>query len=195
MTEYAGPMLSRPQVGKDGEIAIERAKGRSSKRPMPEFGENVHYKPMKSVGKQNKFDAMWRDRIWFGINGRLDEAFIGTIERVIKARAIKRQPDDEKFIFDELDKVKGLRWTPVPGKEGYGVPKRIEIKLFGHEKDAKEFESDVIIKRMRITRGSVEEFGMMEGCLGYRAVRLGRVSQGHSEKCRSRIEKKLMETE
>ncbi len=58
-----------------------------------------------------------------------------------------------------------------------------------------EFEDDLIIKRMRITRKNVEEFGTMEGCPGCKAVRLGRVAQAHSEECRNRIETKLMETE
>ena len=59
----------------------------------------------------------------------------------MKARAIKRKPDDEKFVFDDIDKIKGLPWAPVPGKEGYGIPVKIEIKLPSHDKSMKEFES------------------------------------------------------
>jgi hypothetical protein len=143
----------------------------------------------------NKFDAVWRDGIWLGINGRTDEAIIGATEGVIKARSIKRKPDDEKFIFGELDKVKGLTLAPVPGKEGYGVPTKIDIELPDHGMRAKDIEEEVIVRRMRITRKNIEDFGMMEGCPGCKAVRLGRMAQTHSEECRNRIEKKLMETE
>ena len=195
MFEYAGQLISRFQIGKYGKTALARSRGRSPKRPMAEFGESVHYKPLKDNSKTNKLDTMWHDGVWIGINGRTEEAIIGTENGIIKARAIKRKPSDEKFQWSDIEKIKGLPWAPVPGREGYGIPTKIDIKLPEHKIDKPEMQEELIIRRMRITRKDVEEHGTTSGCPGCKAVRYGKTACAHSEECRRRIESHIVSSE
>ena len=57
------------------------------------------------------------------------------------------------------------------------------------KEDKKEGDKDV--KRMKITRGDIEEIGFSDGCQGCNAMRRGVSAQNHSEYCRRRVEEHL----
>ena len=83
----------------------------------------------------------------------------------------------------------------MPGRDGYGIPTRIDIKLPEHKMDKPEMQDELIIRRMRITRKDVEEHGTTSGCPGCKAVRYGKTACAHSEECRNRIESKIGSSE
>ena len=79
--------------GDDGRTAWERRKGRSFKRDMHEFGEQVLYLKPGSAGK-DKFDARWERGIFLGMKEDSGEWFIGTSSGVLKVHTIKLIEDE-----------------------------------------------------------------------------------------------------
>ncbi len=52
--------------------------------------------------------------IWCGVNARTEEVFIGTKKGVVKCRAVKRLPEDQRWDAKLLHEMEGTTWQPVP---------------------------------------------------------------------------------
>ena len=57
LPDYAGFLLSRFQVSKDGKTAYERLKGKAFRRELVDFAERVSFMPIVHGGKLNKFES------------------------------------------------------------------------------------------------------------------------------------------
>ena len=77
-------------VGVDGKTAYERERGKKFKKELLEFGECVHYLPLKHGPKLSKLAAKWRDGVFLGVKEGSDEMYVGTDEGVFKARSLRR---------------------------------------------------------------------------------------------------------
>ena len=65
---FSGSLLTRFMVGSDGKTAFEREKGKRYKRALPEFGERIHFMPLKKSGsKLNKLEPRLKDGIFLGL--------------------------------------------------------------------------------------------------------------------------------
>eukprot|EP00973_Karenia_brevis_P044315 6138795-Karenia_brevis.AAC.1 len=87
LIEYAAHTLLACKMGSDGQTALERYRGTRSHQSIVAFGEQVWYKPMKTV-KVYKDEARWEPGTWLGVNIETREHIVGTSKGVIKCRAI-----------------------------------------------------------------------------------------------------------
>ena len=85
------------KVGADGKTARQRTRGKASMIGTVAFGEQVLYKPTKTV-KLSKIDARWNEGTWLGIIDHTNEHIIGTEDGVIKFRA--SHPRDRETRWD-----------------------------------------------------------------------------------------------
>ena len=92
---------------------------------MVTFGEQVAYHPLKgSSTRLNKAEARVEMGIWLGLVSRTNEHILGTSKGVVKARAIRRLPKEERWNTDALAMMRGSPWQPVPSKKGDHIPVR-----------------------------------------------------------------------
>ena len=77
ITEYAGWLLTRFQVGSDGKTAYERVKGKPARVQGFEFGEGVLWKRKRGGGPLGKLTCMWEDGVFLGVKGGTAELIVG----------------------------------------------------------------------------------------------------------------------
>ncbi len=126
---------------------------------------------------------------------RRRERNIGTEGGVIKARDFKRRSDgDQRWSWEELEKVKGSPWEPIPGREGIELKTSVNIDTGEAVHDPMiGFEKPYVKRRFRINKEDVLRRGMTPGCKGCSALNRGGQPVNHSEECRSRFQKELEE--
>ncbi len=73
LVERAAVVLNRYEVGKDGETACERCKGRPAKT---EFGEAELWKRKSSGGHFGNLTCLWVDAVFLGIRGGAGEIIV-----------------------------------------------------------------------------------------------------------------------
>ena len=113
----------RTHVGADGRTCIERIRGRGGRDVVAEFGESVHYLPLrgkvddKRVAKMN-LQPRFLNGIFLTLTDSSDELIVYNEEEGIrKARTIRRRPEEEMFNKDELLDVKGTPLQPNPERD------------------------------------------------------------------------------
>ena len=209
LIEWAGVTLNRYLVYKDGHTAYNNITGKSSKRPVANFGEKVLYLPLKTERmKMDKSEAKMREGVWLGIRNRSDEAIIGTSGGTVKARTIRRLPKDKRWDPDMINTLRGSPRRPVPGVESDHVPTDTQIGFapgIGEDDvviaQTKKEEIRVNVpraeeapRRMYITKAFIEKFGKTPGCPGCDAIERGKYGV-HNQKCHDRIKKELAKDE
>ena len=143
LIRWAGEILTKYTKGQDGKTAWERRRTEECKKPIVPVGEKVLYLPLKTATiHRKKGEPKMYEGIWFGINGRTEEVFIGTERGVVKCRTIKRLPEDEQWDAELIHKMKGTTWQPVPGYKSDHVP--VEIDEGGKKSDREEEDGDHI---------------------------------------------------
>ena len=107
LVQYGGQIYTRFNIGVDGKSGYQRARGRPYRAPdgLPEFGECVWYKPLKSKGgKQHKFEPKFEDGIFCGMVDGGIEFKIGTKDGVVKARTIRCKPVEQAWDKEQMKK-------------------------------------------------------------------------------------------
>ena len=123
LIEWAGIVLNRYMIYKDGHTAFRNITGKSSKRPVANFGEKVLYMPLKTERlKMDKVEPKMKEGLWLGIRHRSDEAIIGTTGGVVKARTIRRLPKDQRWDQALINNLRGTPRRPIPGVESDHIP-------------------------------------------------------------------------
>ncbi len=70
-----------------------------------------------SSGK-GKFDARWKEGVWFGVRVESGESLIGTDDGVVKTRDFRGQAENGgRWSIADFDKFVGMPWGPYPGAE------------------------------------------------------------------------------
>jgi len=183
-------------VGKDGKTPYERRRGRKCRVPVVPFGETVWYKEIKE--NKAKADSAWTEGIWLGHHRESNETLVGTNEGVVRAYAIIRKQEGQRWDRERLKNMKGTPQKPDPSKDGLIIPLRI---TFDEPSENLEEESQLPRKEegpriMMIRREDLEEHGYTEGCDGCREKRTGmQERRGHSEACRKRLGEAMEKTE
>ena len=96
LPEYAGYLLNRLEVGKDGKTPYERNKGKKATVLGIEFGEKLFWKT-KAGQKMQKINARWEYGIFVGIKRTSGEVWVATPEGIMKARSVKRIPKEQRW--------------------------------------------------------------------------------------------------
>ena len=176
-------LLSRFQVAADGKTAYERLKGKSYRRELVDYGEQVMFMPVVHGGNLNKLETKWSFGRFCGIRPRTNEMYIMTPDGIMKSRNVRRLPEPDRWKQDDWENLMGLPHKPVRQK----LPGSAPIPISDKPLPPQDGQPKVATKprRVFITRKVVETYGYTPGCCGCEAVLAGdptAVSRNHSEK-------------
>ena len=116
MVEWAAGLITRYVKGQTGRTAYREARGHDARAPVAEFGGKIMYMPSKNTSKSApKVDPKFHDGIWLGLRMKSDESIIGTPNGVIKAKTVRRLPEDQRWSAEEVLNIRGRPSNPVPG--------------------------------------------------------------------------------
>ena len=191
MIRWSAMLLSRYSVGKDGKTPYERRRGRKCNIPVVVFGEKVYYKELRqNKDHKDKLQSEWFTGIWLGHARSSNEHLIGTKSGAIKAYAIKRQGEDQRWDADLIQQLQGTPQQPDPNKPGLTVPIRVSFDQVPAAVQPVVVEvAQRQIRRMRIGKALLSKYGYSSNCEGCRFSRAGLgETRGHTEDCRARIE-------
>jgi len=109
MAEYAGYLMNRLEVGKDGKTAYERTKGKKATVLGIEFGEKLMWMK-RTKEKMEKINPRWEYGIFVGVRRRSGEVWVATKEgELVSARSVRRIPEEERWGVDCMEWVKRCR--------------------------------------------------------------------------------------
>ena len=196
MIRWAGMLMTRYVVKEDGKTAYEKIKGRKCRDPVVPFGEHVWYKQLK-VGPNNKAETSWQEGIWLGQCQKSNEVLIGTTQGVVRAWAVKRRTDDERWSAEAVRTMQGVPPQPVPGRAGSQVPIRVRVDV---DQDLEAEPHDLprrenAPRRTRLERPHFEKHGWSDDCQGCRRAQAGLSQAAHTEACRRRMEEAMYQDE
>jgi hypothetical protein len=110
---------------------------------------------------------------------------------------LERVPEDQRWSTENWDRLRGFPWDIQPRQQ------KSERKMTsGRDAEATKLERprppvlEPQARKMYVTKADVVKFGGTDGCHGCACIALGSSAvQPHSDECRTRIAKKLMESE
>ena len=192
----AASIISRYAVGSDGKTAYERVRNRKCSKAVAVTGEVVHFREVRGEGRTRKSEVQWRKGVWLGVDPRAGETLIGTSEGVLRAHAIRRVRDEEKWDKAVVDALQGTLEHPVPGVNGdvpVAIRHRVEAEV--PAQDVRPRFEETPIRRMKLFKELFDQHGYTLLCPGCTALRAGTAARTHRDACRARIEAALQETE
>ena len=189
LVQHAGDVVSKYVIGHDGKTAYERIMGNPCREEVLEFGESVYYK--LGEDQVSDLDARWASGTWLGKRWKSTEHLVHTAGGMIKCRAVKRRPLENRWDREEVEAIVATPWRPNPssdeGKaEARVLPPLPEVKLIKDPPRPKEPEVRAPL-RPRITKSDLLSWGYTDGCLRCRQMRSGQAENGstYSELCRT----------
>ena len=103
MVEWAAGLITRYVKGQTGRTVYREARGHDAQAPVAEFREKIMYMPSKNTSKSvPQVDAKFHDGVWQGLRTNSDESIIGTPNRVIKAKTVRRLLEDQRWCEEEM---------------------------------------------------------------------------------------------
>ena len=197
---------NRFAVDVEGRTPYEKCKGKRFKRELLPFGEKVFWLPLsrstRHTDRLNKLENKWQLGHFLGIIEGTDEAYIGLeTGEVIKARAVKRLPPNERVDPEGLKKIRGVPWKPRPGDEDVAgrLGRRVDIERTRPEiriPPQMEPRPEQGPRRTYIRKTEVERHGPTPGCPACASVvAVGFTQVAHTEVCRARMEERMQATE
>ena len=197
LVRWAAMLHSRYRVGADGKTAYERQRGRKCKQEVVPFGEKVYYRKLDQDGK--KLESDWEQGVWLGHARVSNEVLIGTRNGVVRAWAIKRVPEEERWSADEILNICGTPARPNPQMPGNDVPLHIHLpveEVSGLPEEPKPARAETEPRRTYLKAKDFVKHGYTDGCEGCRRLRAGGMAaRPHTEACRTRLESILREEE
>ena len=198
MAEYAGWLVTRGEVGKDGRTAYERLKGKRAKVQGLEFGEGVLWKRRPGGGPLGKLTCMWDDGIFLGVKGSTGELIVGDERGIWRTRTVRRKPEGDRWRRDYIKMIAGVPWRlndEDQNADGEGM--RLDVTVMDREyrESVARPEHESIPRAVYIRKEDLEEFGYTVGCPGCQSILKKTTRQAHSEGCRRRLEGELGDTE
>lgn len=133
--------------------------------------------------------------IFVGVVDKSDEILWAVPDGVVKARDVRRQPDEDRWDRDRVKAIAVSPMAPTAGVADMRVKTYIRPGLLNPEVPRPTADRAATSRRCRLTRKDFEDYGLTVGCGGYKAIaRRSTDSVNHSEQCRNRIEKELMKS-
>ena len=174
MVDYAGWLVTRYVIGREGETPYRILKGRGTEVQLCEFAECIHFEPAGIIRAGGKLQSMLMNGVYFGKTHTSGESLVGTADGIYKARDIYRKPADERFSVDMLKTVRGTPWNKSPG-----VADDEELPGFvvrPREDGANPEEADEIGEQvpriLKMIKEIVEKYGYTPQCPGCTNLRL-----------------------
>ena len=139
LVRWVAMLYSRFKVGTDGKTAYERQKGRKCKQEVIPFAEKVMYKKLKESGaRKHILESQWDEGLWLGHSRISNEVLIGTRTGVVRAWAVKRKPEEDRWDKTLIKNMKGTPARPDPSSGGIEIPTRVYLPRTEDEEEVKE---------------------------------------------------------
>ena len=156
LVEHARCILSSCQKGRYGRTPLERLHGKKPTREFVPFGEKVLARQI-TTNPRNRMNPRYQYGICLGMRSNSAECFIGNADGVFRGREIRRlEPQDREAV----DSVIGAPWRVTDGKWTVDRP---EVRVDPIPILPLPFEG-ARIKRERIAKHDIDEFGATIGC-------------------------------
>lgn len=193
MTVWAGELLNKGRIKQDGRTPYEATTSHRCKHAYCRFGETVMFKTAMDKTNRHKLDSDWGIGAFLGVISRTTEFLIGNKSGIFKCRTIRKMTKEKAYDDNILDIIKvgyleyimdGARTTPP------------RVRFAEPESRKTSDNKDVIPRRLRLTPEDFATQGFTQRCPGciWIQTKVG-PRRGHTEDCRSRIEKNINETE
>ena len=141
LVEFAGTVVNRYEVGRDGKTPYERLRGKQSRLTGFEFGEKVNFRRTAVGARMAKLDSLWSDGVFLGYRSISGEIVVGTKNGVFKTRTVQRKAYEHRWGKENLDMVGGVPWKSTPdGDEEEAIMPAIDIGMEMPEVVAKDFK-------------------------------------------------------
>lgn len=191
LIRWAAMLHSRYSRGSDGRTAYERQRGRKCQLEVIPFGEKVHYKKLAD-DKRNKLECQWEPGIWLGHARGSNEVLVGTRNGVVRAWAIRRNTEEERWSATDIHDMQGTPARPNPNMPGHDVPILISIPAGDGQAQPEETRTprtETEPRRTYLKARDFEAHGYTQGCEGCRRLQTGGMqARPHSAACRNRME-------
>ena len=191
MAEHGSYLHNRFQVGANGRTPDEQVRGRRSQLPLCCFGERVLYMPL-AAGRGGDLQSRFLSGVMMGVQGA--EYLVMTGDGAVRAHSLRRVPMESRWDKEIILQMKGTPWAPRGGGVEEPIPatrpgsQQVEEPVAGGNQEVPER------RRMRMEKEDFIEHQYTPGCRGCTNLQAGRPAQGHSEKCRKRMEEELKKT-
>ena len=128
LVRWAAMAYSRYKIGEDGKTPYERQKGRKCNLEVVPFGELVRYKKLGETSQERKsLESSWNEGVWLGHARGSSESLVGTKDGVVRAWAIRRMPQDERWGPESITEMRGTPARPSTVLPGIHIPIAINI--------------------------------------------------------------------
>ena len=155
------------------------------------FGESVHYRKLQSDDK-NKLESPWEDGVWLGHERGSNEYLIGTDKGVVRAWAVKRRPESERWSAAAIKNMQGTPARPDPNQPGNSIPIHIILPDADGPVPEPEPRVETNARKTYLKKRDFEKHGYTDGCEGCRRLRTGGMeARPHNSQCRTRMEELL----
>ena len=112
LVEHASCLLTIAQIGADGKTPYARLKGRQSTQPLVQFGERVmFYRERRNHERKDAGSSRWQDGIFVGIDRRSGESICIADNSAMKARTLRRVPDNLRWDVTTLKEMTCTPWN------------------------------------------------------------------------------------
>ena len=159
IAEHAGFLLTRFEVGRDGEDRVRETEGQISRSTMHGILLNESCgKGSELEDRSGKLTCMWEDGIYLGVKATTAEVIVGNRNGVWLTRTVRRKPAKERCDRITLEMV-----VAVPSRKNEDDPKmdgeRLKSEVIVMDKEYKEKleaeEQVPVPKRVYISRSEV----------------------------------------
>ena len=114
-------------------------------------------------------------------------------EGAVKIRSWKRNIGDKRWNKEQLEKAKVVPWEPTPGAEADQIYSRFRAVPPANQPINEPTTRDSNPRGIHITKEDIKRYGVTPGCRGCIAANRGEKPRTHIERCRARVEGKVME--
>ena len=131
LVEFAGTVVNRYEVGRDGKTPYERLRGKQSRLIGLEFGEKVNFRRTAVGARMAQLDSLGSDGVLFLDFGRsAEESSLVPGTALFKTRTVQRKAYEHRWRKENLDMVGGVPWKTSPdGGEVESIMPAIDIGM------------------------------------------------------------------
>ena len=203
LVRHAAQVIIRYQVRSSGKTSYRMGKGVDSILPVAEFGEVVHFAPLKTFDQKqaSNFDYRYDEGIWLGNIIRAGENLVFVNDGVYRVDNIRRKDTSESWSKDMVNNIAGTPSEPVPDSGEHKLKAYVQHK---HGNTGAPAEMPTFVpqedvprrtRKMQILKTDIREHGASDGCAGCRAALADKRGTEHSEACRTRLEELIGATD
>ena len=202
MIQHSSWTLNIGLVGHDGKVPRQRLLGKTSQKPILEFGEQVLAKPLraKKTTKKLSLRTKWVNATWLGMSEKTGEHIVAVENggAAIRVRTVKRKPKEDRWSEEALNKIQATPRRPNPKDERQEepLPERLTTGANPAGGDGSRLpeveieEQEVESRNFKITKQLIERFGSTPNCKGCEGQSIGS-RRAHSTACRAKFEEKM----